>query len=270
MKNAGPSSKFVEDAEFDEVPIGRIGLLHTRAWTVGAPSKNANNHPVIVGKTAVTHNGGLYNIADAYKLLGVTDPVAEVDSAIIPHAIHALGYKNAMSFMVEHVPGTAAIAALLPDKNLLLAKDSKPLYLGKLPDGGFLWSSEDEPCFATTSFNMESFNFAKVGRLPEYTWVLVDGRNLQVLDKGDFKLGNVPAGQENRRFFQGAQTGHGSTSVGYTVRGVNRTVCAWGRCLATGHKDAMDVDGRVKKLCKEHKKQWKRGTSIPRFGDVNV
>lgn len=258
-KNAGNATKFVAETEFDSVPIGRIGLLHTRAWTVGSPSNNANNHPVIVGKTIVTHNGGFYNLEQAYKELNVT-PIAEVDSAIVPHAIHERGYRGAMEFLVQHVPGTAAIAALLSNKNLLLAKDSKPLYFGKLPQGGFMWSSEDEPCYATTSFNIEKFDFAKVGRLPEYTWVLIDGKNLSVLDRGEFKLGDIPAGAQ-QRFFHSAQMGGG------TSRGSNRTICAWGRCLATGMKDAMDTDGKVKKLCKEHKKKWQRNVPIPKYRD---
>lgn len=265
MKNAGTATKFIKDIEEEDVPVGRIGLLHTRSWTVGPPSVNENNHPVIVGKTVVTHNGGLVNIAAAYKLLGVDKPVAEVDSAVIPHAIHELGYERGMEFLVENTPGAAAIAALLPNKNLLLAKDSKPLFIGKLPEGGFMWSSEDEPCFATTSFDLKSFRFANTGRFPQGVYVVMDHRTLQVVATGKFELKDPPAGQTN--FLGGART-NGATG-NYIVRGngTNRTVCAWGRCLAGGHKDAMDTDGRVKKLCKEHKKKWQRGVAIPKFSD---
>lgn len=266
MKNAGTATKFVKDLEEEDVPVGRIGLMHTRSWTVGPPAKNENNHPIIVGKTVVTHNGGLVNLAAAYKVLGVETPVAEVDSAIIPHAIQQLGYQKGIEFLVEHTPGAAAIAALLPNRNLLLAKDSKPLYIGKLPENGFMWSSEDEPCFATTTFDLDQFRFANTGRFPQGVYVVIDYKTLKVVANGKFVLKDPPVGQQS--FLGGTRTSGGSS--GYIVRGngTNRTVCAWGRCLAGGHKDAMDTDGRVKKLCKEHKKKWQRGVAIPKFSDV--
>jgi asparagine synthetase B (glutamine-hydrolysing) len=269
MKGAGTASKFVASIDDEDVPVGRIGLLHTRSWTVGPPAKNENNHPIIVGKTVVTHNGGMYNIAEAYKALGVETPVAEVDSAIIPHALHALGYVKGMEFLVEKVPGIAAIAALLPDKNLLLARDSKPLYIGRLPEGGFMWSSEEEPCFGTTTFDLNKFNFAQAGRFPQGQYVVLNGKTLSVVAMGEFTLKDVPTGAQGN--FLGAGSRMSGGTSGYTIRdhrGSGRSVCAWGRCLAGGVKDAMDTDGRVKKLCKEHKKKWQRGTAIPKFSDV--
>lgn len=266
MKGAGNATKFVSDFEAEDVPVGRLGLLHTRAWTVGPPSANENNHPVIVGKTIVTHNGSLTEIKKAYEKLGVDKPVAEVDSAIIPHAIHQLGVEAGIKFLVEETPGAAAIAALLSDKNLLLAKDCKPLFIGKLPENGFMWSSEIEACLNTTSVDLEKFKFANTGVFPQGKYVVMDHRTLEVLRVGDFVL-KTPTG--NSQSFLGERTGGNTNS--YTVhdrRGGNRIVCAWGRCLASGVKDAMDTDNKVKKLCKEHKKKWQRGVAIPKFSDV--
>lgn len=267
MKGAGTATNFVKDFDAEDVPVGRLGLLHTRSWTVGPPRVNENNHPIVVGKTVVTHNGGLVGIKEAYEKLGVDKPVAEVDSAIIPHAIHALGYVKGMEFLVEETPGAAAIAALLSDKNLLLARDSKPLYIGKLPEGGFMWSSEEESCFGTTNFDLDTWRFANTGRFPQGKYVVLNGKTLKPVAQGDFVLKDPPVGSRN---FLGGRTGGDTGGSTYTVRdnrGSNRTVCAWGRCLAGGHKDAMDTDGRVKKLCKEHKKKWQRGVPIPKYSD---
>src|SRR5688572_24131814 len=67
--------------EEKNIPIGRVGLLHTRGASVGEPSVNANNHPIPYKydnrMVMVVHNGGVGNLDAAYKKMAI-EPPAEV------------------------------------------------------------------------------------------------------------------------------------------------------------------------------------------------
>jgi hypothetical protein len=128
----------------EDFPIGRAGLLHTRAASVGEPTENGNNHPINYKYedrgVIITHNGGIGNLDAAYKALAL-DPPAEVDSALIAVAMAKLGPLSGLKFLEAKSGGNAAIAALYQDGTLVLAKNGNPLYLSEPAPGALVWSS---------------------------------------------------------------------------------------------------------------------------------
>jgi len=148
-KGALTAHEFCEEFMVEDVPIGRVGILHTRGASVGTPAVNTNNHPLPyenpktkVG-VLVVHNGGIGNLEEAYKALGV-DKEAEVDSALIPTALAMKGPIEGLRFLEKNTGGSATFAALFSDGSLLLARESNTLYLGSPAPGVLLWSSTDD------------------------------------------------------------------------------------------------------------------------------
>jgi len=259
MKGAKIASDFVkEDLVEADVPVGRIGLMHTRSWTVGSPIFNENNHPLVVENTVVTHNGGFSDHKAVYKKLGIDKPIAEVDSAVVPHALQMLGYKEGLRVIEEETPGLAAIVAVMPNLDIVFAKDGRPLYMARLPEGGLMWSSEAEVCFA-----MQEWGGGKgfvASRFPALKWMAFDGYTLAKKDEGMFSLKLPP--MRNAAHTSGMGFTNNRAAV-QTYGKSGAPLCVWGLCTEVGTKTAMDTDGKPKMLCKPHKRQWKSGQAIP-------
>jgi glucosamine 6-phosphate synthetase-like amidotransferase/phosphosugar isomerase protein len=56
---------------------------HARTPTVGDPSNNYNNHPVVTGHIAGVHNGGIGNHHAIFKKFSKLDRIAQVDTEAI-------------------------------------------------------------------------------------------------------------------------------------------------------------------------------------------
>lgn len=200
--------KFIEDFKKPldpngmEVPIGPIGLVHTRAANVGHPDDNSNNHPVIYergGRVVIaTHNGTIGNLDEAYEKLGV-EPIAEVDSALIPAALCVLGVEKGMEFLQAESGGSAAFAALLNDGSLVLARDSSPLFIAQPAPGVLLWSSEAEPMKKLSEhaneFGLPMWKIWGVADRQYWHWA-ADGTTLL---KGKFNLPAMKVAPQYRR-----------------------------------------------------------------------
>lgn len=125
-------------------------ILHTRMWTRGEPTVNANNHPIPQGTLVGVHNGWLTN---DWTLWGdVVKPsrqLAEVDSEVI-FAMLAHGYEDSGATVkdaLEAIKGNAAVAWLdteTPDTLYLARGYSSPLWLGQTTNGSLIFASEDD------------------------------------------------------------------------------------------------------------------------------
>lgn len=142
----GPVSATVFKPEFlrAEIPVGRIGLIHTRGASVGHPANNANNHPVDYthgDRCVITvHNGTIGNLTESYSRLGVSPP-AEVDSALISTALAVLGPEAGLKFLEAHSAGSATFASLFHDGTFVLVRETNPLYVGIPAPGAIVWGS---------------------------------------------------------------------------------------------------------------------------------
>lgn len=91
-------------------------VIHTRWATLGAPSRNENNHPVLRPGVALVHNGSVRNHREVFDLLGA-DRDAEVDSealaAIVEHGDDLDDVFTAFGL----VTGSAAVAWLTVDES---------------------------------------------------------------------------------------------------------------------------------------------------------
>lgn len=191
-KGALLPGKFIEDIKKKEdLPIGRVGLVHTRGANVGSPKNNQNNHPLsydgVNQSVIVTHNGTIGNLDKAYAALGMK-PFAEVDSALIPAALAVLGPKDGMEFLQKESCGSAAFAALFNNGEMILARDTSPLYIAAPQPGVLLWSSEIDPMKEmsehASEFGLPIWRIWGVADSQYWHWTS-DG---QVISKGKFRL----------------------------------------------------------------------------------
>lgn len=141
FKRPVPAWEFFLDKDYEEFmreyfrPETETVLIHTRAATVGTPLHNPNNHPLTLGKTAVVHNGGIYNHDDVFRRHKWTRS-AETDSDAIRAVLDNQGglTEDGMRAL-NQLRGGAAIAAISPDYpgKLLIGRSSNPLVLGYDP-----------------------------------------------------------------------------------------------------------------------------------------
>lgn len=132
----------------------RDAILHTRAWTQGAPSDNNNNHPIVVGPVVGVHNGGIWNDYELFKDMPDVDRIAEVDSeaafAAIAYGIGRLNNSTASTILdcLSVIEGSAALAWYDDDddhRTLHLARvSSSPLVVAQNSSGSFFFASTED------------------------------------------------------------------------------------------------------------------------------
>jgi asparagine synthetase B (glutamine-hydrolysing) len=142
FKRPIPAWEFFLDKEYEDFmkqwfrPETETVLIHTRAATVGNPIHNPNNHPLTLGKTAVVHNGGIFNHEDIFRRHKWVRS-AETDSDAIRAVLDNQGglTEDGMRAL-NQLRGGAAIAAISPDHpgKLLIGRSSNPLVLGYDPE----------------------------------------------------------------------------------------------------------------------------------------
>lgn len=112
-----------------------IALGHTRLYTKGSPTVEANNHPMWSGKTAVIHNGVIHNDDQMFTRLKL-ERFAETDSDIIRAILDSQGFTPKALNTLSDLSGSAAFAAISVDEpgKLLLARSGNPVELAATPD----------------------------------------------------------------------------------------------------------------------------------------
>ncbi|HHJ06496.1 MAG TPA: hypothetical protein ENK24_03240 [Anaerolineae bacterium] len=142
QKMAIPASEFVTRPEYHAL-LEQVGaqttllMGHTRRPTQGAPSNDANNHPVQAGPVFGVHNGHIDNDDSLFARFGLPRQ-AQVDSEIIFRLLEPLtptqmngDYFDAVCPRLQLLQGKFTFLAVdqrAPDK-LLVLKHNNPLSL---------------------------------------------------------------------------------------------------------------------------------------------
>lgn len=152
FKEAKPALRFVADSGWEafkkRILWDKVWSVigHTRAWTVGEPSDNNNNHPVVAGNTVIVHNGGIYNHDRLFQELKLKRP-AEVDSSIIAAILEEEGLTEKGVRVLCRMGGHAAFAALSQKYpgQILFGRSGSPMEIASLePEGQIVMSSRRE------------------------------------------------------------------------------------------------------------------------------
>lgn len=133
-KSQGSASRFVDSTEYRDFMAQnlsaktKIVLVHTRAFTTGNPSVNANNHPLTKGLSAVVHNGIIYNHKKLFDEMHL-DRAAETDSDIIRAIVDSKGISKKTIKALCKLDGSCAAAIVHPEKpgSVLLLRSGNPL-----------------------------------------------------------------------------------------------------------------------------------------------
>ena len=124
---------------------------HTRAFTLGSPKKNYNNHPFkgTVGDTtfSLSHNGIICNIGQLREQFSLKKCQVETDSYVCVQLIEHFGKLDFESLkqMAEAIRGSFTIVLLDNRNNLFIIKGENPIELVYAEDMGlFVYTSTDD------------------------------------------------------------------------------------------------------------------------------
>jgi hypothetical protein len=108
---------------------------HTRAFTLGSPKKNYNNHPFkgTVGNTtfSLSHNGIICNIGQLREQFSLTKCQVETDSYVCVQLIEHFGKLDFESLkqMAEAISGSYTITILDDRNNIFIVRGENPIEL---------------------------------------------------------------------------------------------------------------------------------------------
>lgn len=145
-KAKGRLSNLEEKLRRDGVPVGNVGIGHTRWATHGEPS-DINSHPHTHGRVTLVHNGIIENYLSLKHSLEAMGNVftSETDTEVIAHLIdyyYSGDPMDAIVRVVGRLEGSYALGVLfsdIPDRLFAVRKDS-PLIVGVGSDGNFIAS----------------------------------------------------------------------------------------------------------------------------------
>ena len=145
----------------ENIPVGTVGIGHTRWATHGPPSdRNAHPHTGSKGRIAVIHNGIIENYEALKELLSDRGHtlVSDTDTEVLAHFIEevmtttGLDLPNAVRVALKEVIGAYAIVVLdksHPDR-LVAARKASPLVIGVGGSNDFFVGSDATPIVAHT------------------------------------------------------------------------------------------------------------------------
>ena len=144
-----------------DIPLGSIGIGHTR-WATHGPPSDVNAHPHVGGhgRIAVIHNGIIENYEALRELLTHRghNLVSETDTEVLAHFIEevqtrtGLDLPDAVRTALKEVVGAYALVVLdetRPDR-LIAARKSSPLVIGVGENNEFFVGSDATPIVAHT------------------------------------------------------------------------------------------------------------------------
>ena len=145
-KAKGRLSNLEEKLRRDGIPVGNVGIGHTRWATHGEPS-DINSHPHTHGRVTLVHNGIIENYLSLKHSLEAMGNVftSETDTEVIAHLIDYYYSGDPMDAIIRAVgrlEGSYALGVLfsdIPDRLFAVRKDS-PLIVGVGSDGNFIAS----------------------------------------------------------------------------------------------------------------------------------
>ena len=145
----------------ENIPVGTVGIGHTRWATHGPPSdRNAHPHMGGKGKIAVIHNGIIENYEALKELLSDRGHTltSDTDTEVLAHFVEevmnstGLNLPDAVRVALKEVVGAYAIVVLdksHPDR-LVAARKASPLVIGVGGNNDFFVGSDATPIVAHT------------------------------------------------------------------------------------------------------------------------
>ena len=145
----------------ENIPVGTVGIGHTRWATHGPPSdRNAHPHTGSKKRIAVIHNGIIENYEALKELLSDRGHtlVSDTDTEVLAHFIEevmtttGLNLPDAVRVALKEVVGAYAIVVLdesHPDR-LVAARKASPLVIGVGGNNDFFVGSDATPIVAHT------------------------------------------------------------------------------------------------------------------------
>ncbi len=138
QKTPGKINNLVDILKDKPLPVGHVGISHTRWATHGKPTKaNAHPHADTSGKILIVHNGIIENYQELKKELQGKGYhfVSETDSEVIAHLLHFFSKDDllkAVQKTIKKLRGSFALAVIssdFPDR-LIVARLGSPLIIG--------------------------------------------------------------------------------------------------------------------------------------------
>lgn len=139
-----------------DFPSSNISIGHTRWATHGGVTKeNAHPHTDCSGKIALVHNGIVENYLELKKGLKTHKFLSQTDSEVVVHLIEedfkkTKNFKKSVSNIFNRLQGLNAIV-VTDGEEVVAAKNSSPLVIGKLKDGGFAIASDPNALLTLTN-----------------------------------------------------------------------------------------------------------------------
>lgn len=150
VKRAGKLSVLVDALGEKPLPVGRVGIGHTRWATHGSPiDRNAHPHLSPDGKVALIHNGIIENFQILKEGLAQAGHffTSDTDSEVVAHLIGAQYAKSkdltiAMHNTCQQLKGNFSLVAIATDSpdTLVGARRNSPLVVGLGDSANFLAS----------------------------------------------------------------------------------------------------------------------------------
>jgi len=190
----------LEDALVGAVPVGNIGIGHTRWATHGEPSKeNAHPHMDGSGNIALIHNGIIENYAVLKKVLRKNGHIfkSETDTEIIAHLIEELylgDFEQAFREALLRVEGTFGLAVISkhdPDK-IYVARKGSPIVIG-VGENEFFVASDVTPLVPHTRnvFYLDDDEMAIISRQGIITKTIFNKPIEKTVEKVTFDIEDI-------------------------------------------------------------------------------
>jgi len=117
----GPANEVFAGEEFAALRRRDIQMFigHDRLATNGAPARNGNNHPHVVGDWAIVHNGVVRHHVHSAAVMDI-DLETECDSELLAHLMARYGREQGPRVCMA-MAGSQSVLALNPKEMTLLA-----------------------------------------------------------------------------------------------------------------------------------------------------
>ncbi len=152
--DSGLVNEVFDERELSKLGSGNMAIGHVRYSTTGH-ERRLNAQPLVVnhikGVMAIAHNGNLVNDAELREQLEMSGSIFHTtsDTEVIAYAItrerlNSPSIEAALSLAMDRIVGAYSLVIMSPRK-LIAARDPhgfRPLCIGTLPDGGYMFASE--------------------------------------------------------------------------------------------------------------------------------
>jgi hypothetical protein len=232
FKEPGPPTTFAKTVDWEAVARAPWALMHSRAKTLGSEKDNDNNHPVVLNKWVVTHNGSVYNDTALFEHYKDQRP-AIVDSIAVPLVLSkgkTLEESLAMLTVLSGNITMGAVHAADPSTVILARLGIHELYL-YLDDDILYWTSALGGQKHLPYTGLGSIRFLNMGRLVENRVLVLTpakkGSLTYAVTRNPFVSAKAPSPATSVPSTKAAAAGAATTRWNYTWERPLADAMAW-------------------------------------------